>query len=146
MRPAADVIRILGLEPHPEGGHFRETFRDAAGRDGRAYSTAIYYLLSRGERSRWHCVDAAELRHFHTGAPLRLEIAPKQEAATAITLGIDLVGGERPQAVVPAGVWQRAESHGDWSLVSCTVAPGFQFEGFEMAPKGWEPPKLQGAK
>jgi predicted cupin superfamily sugar epimerase len=103
------------------------------------HSTAIYYLLRRGERSHWHRVDAAELWHFHAGAPLRLRIAPERGPHETLSLGVDLADGERPQAVVPAGAWQSAESLGEWTLVGCTVAPGFAFEGFEMAPPGWEP-------
>jgi predicted cupin superfamily sugar epimerase len=136
---AAEVIRVLALEPHPEGGHFRETFRDAAGPDGRPFSTAIYYLLVAGERSHWHRVDAAEVWHFYAGAPLLLRIADNGEAL-ARRLGADLAAGQAAQAVVPAGAWQSAESLGDWTLVGCTVAPGFRFEGFELAPADWEPP------
>ena len=141
MRTAADVIRRLDLKPHPEGGHFRETFRDArTDAHGRAASTAIYFLLARGERSRWHRVDAVEVWHFHAGAPLLLETAADERAAVArVTLGPDLAAGERPQAVVPAGAWQAAESLGAWTLVGCTVAPGFEFERFELAPAGWRP-------
>jgi uncharacterized protein len=136
---AEDVIRILDLKPHPEGGHYRETFRDSETIDGaRAASTAIYFLLKRGERSRWHRVDAAEAWHWHAGSPLELQI--NAGAGTqALRLGSDLALGERPQAVVPAGAWQAAASLGDWTLVGCTVAPGFRFKGFELAPKGWEP-------
>jgi predicted cupin superfamily sugar epimerase len=137
---AADIIRLLDLKPHPEGGHFRETFRDAAGGDGRAASTAIYFLLARGERSHWHRVDAAELWHYHAGAPLLLEIAATDAGPIQrLELGPDLSGGERPQAIVPPHAWQAAESLGDWTLVGCTVAPGFDFAGFEMAPKHWAP-------
>jgi hypothetical protein len=139
VQSAEDVIGVLRLEPHPEGGHFRETFRDAAGANGRAFSTAIYYLLRRGERSHWHRVDAAEAWHFYAGAPLQLEIAQEGGPRETVTLGNDLAAGERPQAVVPAHAWQSAESLGAWTLAGCTVAPGFQFEGFEMAPEGWEP-------
>jgi uncharacterized protein len=138
---AADVIRRLDLKPHPEGGHFRETFRDARNVDGiRAASTAIYFLLARGERSHWHRVDAAEVWHFYAGAPLLLDIVSAAAATVQhVTLGTDLAGGERPQAVVPAGAWQAAQSLGDWTLVGCTVAPGFEFKGFELAPAGWSP-------
>jgi uncharacterized protein len=134
---AADVIRLLDLEPHPEGGHFRETHRDARALEGRAASTAIYYLLVRGERSHWHRVDAAETWHWYAGAPLKLEIAGA--GRSIVRLGADLAAGERPQAVVPAGEWQAAESLGDWTLVGCTVAPGFEFAGFELAPRNWSP-------
>jgi uncharacterized protein len=136
---AAEVIALLALAPHPEGGHFRETFRD--GRmveSGRAASTAIYYLLARGERSRWHRIDAVEVWHWYAGAPLALDIAEEGQART-VRLGGDLRGRERPQAVVPAGAWQQAASLGDWTLVGCTVAPGFEFAGFELAPNGWAP-------
>ena len=136
---AAEIIRLLDLRPHPEGGHYRETFRDPrqdAG--GRSLSTAIYFLLAAGERSRWHRIDAVEIWHWHAGAALSLEIADNDGIAT-MRLGRDLAAGERPQAVVPAGAWQAAESLGAWTLVGCTVAPGFDFRSFEMAPKDWTP-------
>jgi uncharacterized protein len=138
---AADVVRILDLKPHPEGGYFRETFRDAGGAAStRGYSTAIYYLLARGERSHWHRVDAAEVWHWYAGAPLALEIAAGGHATSErLLLGANLTNGERPQAIVPAHAWQAAESLGDWTLVGCTVAPGFEFAGFEMAPGNWAP-------
>jgi uncharacterized protein len=141
MQPlsASDVIRLLALEPHPEGGHFCETFRDTVA-DARAASTAIYFLLARGECSHWHRVDAAEVWHYYAGAPLSLAIAARERAPIErVTLGPDIAAGERPQTVVPAGAWQTAKSLGDWTLVGCTVAPGFEFKGFELAPKGWEP-------
>jgi len=138
---AADVIRLLDLKPHPEGGHFRETFRDRRLVDGgRAASTAIYFLLARGERSHWHRVDAVEIWHWHAGAPLLLETAEKDAGPVVrVILGQDLLADERPQAVVPAGAWQAAQSRGDWTLVGCTVAPGFAFAGFELAPPRWNP-------
>jgi predicted cupin superfamily sugar epimerase len=136
---ASDIIRLLDLKPHPEGGHFRETFRDTRQVEGRAASTAIYFLLARGERSHWHRVDAAEVWHWHAGAPLLLEIAPAPGRIERLTLGDDLSSGQRPQAVVPAHAWQAAQSLGDWTLVGCTVAPGFAFSGFELAPKDWSP-------
>ncbi|WP_316161193.1 cupin domain-containing protein [Bradyrhizobium sp. SZCCHNRI20481] len=137
---AADIIARLGLQPHPEGGHFRETFRDpAVDASGRAASTLIYFLLARGERSHWHRVDAVETWHFYAGAALTLRIAAEGQAPQTTTLGIDLAAGQQPQAIVPAYAWQAAESAGDWTLVGCTVAPGFMFEGFELAPPGWEP-------
>src|SRR5436190_24210630 len=141
MMSAADVIRNLALRPHPEGGHFCETFRDVRNvDDGRAASTAIYFLLARGERSHWHRIDAAEVWHFYAGAPLLLELAVRAAGPVQRhTLGADLVGGERPQAVVPAGVWQAAQSLGDWTLAGCTVAPGFEFSAFELALKDWTP-------
>jgi predicted cupin superfamily sugar epimerase len=136
---ATEVIRLLGLQPHPEGGHYRETFRDATtDASGRAASTAIYFLLAAGEISRWHRVDAAEAWHWHAGAPLALAIADPA-GRRIVRLGADLAAGERPQAVVPRGAWQQAESLGAWTLVGCTVAPGFRFEGFEIAPPGFEP-------
>jgi uncharacterized protein len=136
---AEDIIARLGLKPHPEGGHFRETFRDARlDADGRARSTAIYFLLARGERSHWHRIDAAEIWHYYAGHALTLEIADGG-IRRLIRLGPDLCRGEVPQAVVPAHAWQAAQSSGDWSLVGCTVAPGFEFACFELAPKGWAP-------
>ena len=138
MLTAAEVIAMLELVPHPEGGHYRETFRDPREVDGRSVGTAIYYLLAEGERSHWHQVDAAELWHFYEGAPLELEIAANGTKRTVI-LGADLGAAQRPQAVVPTGAWQAARTLGAWTLVGCTVAPGFDFAGFEMAPAGWEP-------
>jgi uncharacterized protein len=136
----AEIIRLLDLKPHPEGGHFRETFRDGKTIDGaRAASTAIYFLLARGERSHWHRVDATEIWHWHAGAPLALDIAPPSGRRERITLGSDLAAGERPQGIVPAHAWQAAQSLGDWTLVGCTVAPGFEFAKFELAPPGFEP-------
>ena len=137
---ADTVIRLLDLAPHPEGGHFRETFRDAAQISGgtRAASTAIYFLLRAGEVSRWHRIDVAEVWHWYAGAPLQLDVAA-DGPPRALTLGVDLAAGQRPQAVVPARAWQRAQSLGDWSLVGCTVAPGFEFAQFELAPVGFEP-------
>jgi predicted cupin superfamily sugar epimerase len=135
---AVQIIRLLGLEPHPEGGHFRQTFRDAREVDGRAVSTAIYFLLARGERSHWHRVDAAELWHYYAGAPLVLEVAAGGQIRR-MRLGPDLAAGERPQAIVPAHTWQAAESTGDWTLTGCTVAPGFEYAGFELAPSNWAP-------
>jgi predicted cupin superfamily sugar epimerase len=139
---AEHVIDLLGLSPHPEGGYFRETFRDrATDAAGRAASTAIYFLLIGGQSSRWHRVDAAEAWHWYLGAPLALTIAndADQPGRCELRLGSDLLAGERPQAVVPAGAWQRAESLGPWTLVGCTVAPGFHFAGFELAALGFEP-------
>ena len=137
---ASDVIRLLQLKPHPEGGHFRETFRDARTlEDGRAASTAIYFLLARGERSHWHRVDAVEIWHWYAGAPLELEISEGEGRIARVTLGNDLTSGQRPQAVVPAQAWQAAQSLGDWTLVGATVAPSFEFFVFELAPKGWAP-------
>ncbi len=140
MLSAADIIRLLDLKPHPEGGHFRETFRDPRTIDGRrAASTAIYFLLARGERSHWHRVDAVEVWHYHAGSPLALDIAPADGPVERTILGPDLAAGERPQAAVPAHDWQAARSLGDWTLVGCTVAPGFEFAGFELAPPDWTP-------
>jgi len=136
---AADVIRLLDLKPHPEGGHFRETFRDPRTIDGRrAASTAIYFLLAAGERSHWHRIDAVETWHYYAGAPLALEIAASDGGPVErMTLGPDIAAGERPQAIVPARAWQAAASLGAWTLTGCTVAPGFEFAQFELAPKGW---------
>jgi uncharacterized protein len=136
---AQDVIRLLNLKPHPEGGYFRESFRDTRQVEGRAASTAIYFLLARGERSHWHRVDAVEVWHWYAGAPLALEISQTPGRVERVTLGCDLNAGERPQAVVPVRAWQAAETLGDWTLVGSTVAPGFEFAGFELAPKNWQP-------
>ena len=139
MIGAEEIIALLDLAPHPEGGWFKETFRDDPGPDGRAKSTAIFFLLTVGQESAWHRVDAAEVWHFYDGAPLTLRVAAEGQPAITRLLGNDLAAGERPQLVVPAGLWQSARSSGDWTLVGCTVAPGFTFEGFEMALPGWGP-------
>jgi predicted cupin superfamily sugar epimerase len=137
---AAEVVRRLDLKPHPEGGFYRETFRDACTNpQGRAASTAIYYLLALGDVSEWHRVDAAEVWHFYAGAPLVLTVSENGHDASAHHLGPDLARNQHPQFVVPAGWWQTATSLGAWTLLGCTVAPGFTFAGFEMAPAGWRP-------
>jgi uncharacterized protein len=139
-RPSAsDIIAQLDLKAHPEGGHYRETFRDpAVDASGRSHSTAIYFLLSRGERSHWHRIDAVEVWHYYAGDALTLQIAD-DDGTRSITLGPNIAAGEAPQAIVPASTWQAAESVGDWTLVGCTVAPGFDFATFELAPKDWAP-------
>ncbi len=132
--PARQVIDALDLQPHPEGGWFRETFRDEA-------STAIFYLLEAGQVSAWHRVtNAVEVWHHYAGGPLQLGVAAPGAPAREQVLGPDLFAGQRPQAVVPAGWWQSARPLGAWTLVGCTVAPAFEFAAFEMAPEGWAPP------
>lgn len=135
---ADEIITALGMTPHPEGGWYVQTFVDEAGADGRALSTAIYFLLKAGEVSHWHRVDAVETWHWHAGAPIALSIADEASGQTHV-LGPDLVAGQRPQVVVPRHGWQSARSLGDWTLVGCTVAPGFRFEGFELALPDWQP-------
>ena len=139
MREAERIIAALSLSPHPEGGHYGETFRDKEPANGRAYSTAIYYLLRTGEVSRLHKIDAVEVWHFYRGAPLELTIVEEGKPAVVHILGADVEKGERPQIIVPAGAWQEARPLGDYTLVGCTVAPGFLFETFEMAPSGSAP-------
>ena len=136
---AADIIARLQLKPHPEGGHYRETFRDThTDASGRAHSTAIFFLLARSERSHWHRIDAVEAWHYYAGSALVLQIADGN-GRHLIRLGSNLAAGEVPQVIVPQAAWQSAESTGDWTLVGCTVAPGFDFAKFELAPKGWTP-------
>ena len=138
---AADIIATLGLSPHPEGGHYREMFRDdhAVDATGRAASTAIYFLLRAGEVSRWHRVDAVEVWHFYAGEPLALTIQESGAQYKTRMLGNDLRADQRPQIVVPANVWQMARPLGAWGLAGCTVAPGFEFGGFELAAPGFNP-------
>jgi predicted cupin superfamily sugar epimerase len=135
------LIASLGLQPHPEGGLYAETWRSGASPGGRAAGSAIYYLLRAGERSAWHRIDAAEVWHHYAGAPLQLRVAsgPGFEKARVLVLGSEVRAGQRPQLVVPAGDWQSATSLGSWTLAGCTVAPAFTFEKFELAPPGWEP-------
>jgi uncharacterized protein len=137
---AAEIIRLLDLRPHPEGGHFRETFRDPAQDNrGRAVSTLIYFLLAAGEISRWHKVDATEVWHYYAGAALEIAISENGSEMSVHRLGPDLISAERPQLVVPAHFWQSAKSLGPWTLAGCSVAPGFEFSGFELAPADWSP-------
>ena len=138
---ASEIIALLDMKPHPEGGHYVETYRDPTGPAGRGNSTAIYFLLQVGEVSAWHRVDAAEHWFWHAGGPLALSISDDGDLARAIRLGPDLRSGQRPQAVVPPNAWQAAESLGAWTLVSCVVAPGFLFERFEVADEDWFPGK-----
>jgi predicted cupin superfamily sugar epimerase len=141
---ADELVERLGLIPHPEGGFYRETYRDCPAEGGRGAQTAIYYLLREGDLSAWHRVlDAAEIWHFYAGAPLALSLSADGQSVETLRLGPNLAAGERPQAVVPARAWQSARSLGAWTLVGCTVAPAFQFSSFELAPKGWEPGNSQ---
>jgi uncharacterized protein len=136
---ADDLAETLAMRPHPEGGRYVETWRgpDAG---GRPTATAIYFLLVAGERSHWHRVDADEIWLFHAGDPLAIDIAGAAGATVERhVLGSSIVAGERPQVVVPGGAWQSATPLGEWTLVSCVVAPGFEFGGFELAPDGWAP-------
>ncbi|MGE3692019.1 MAG: cupin domain-containing protein [Novosphingobium sp.] len=137
---ASAIIARLGLQPHPEGGWFRETWRADAPAGERAGATAILFLLDVGERSHWHRVDAAELWLWHAGSPLTLAMAAHGEGpVTHARLGPDVLAGDMPQALVPPGHWQAAEPDGGWVLVSCVVSPGFEFAGFELAAPGWVP-------
>ena len=135
---AEEIIALLELEQHPEGGWYRQTFEDTPDAGQRAQSTAIYYLLEGGDLSAWHRVDAAEVWHWYAGAPLKLRLSNSGKSIDEFTLGPDLILGQRPQVVVPRHCWQTAKSVGEWTLVGCTVAPGFQFSGFEMAPEGFK--------
>lgn len=136
---AAEIIARLGLAPHPEGGCYRETYRHAAEGGGRGDATCIYYLLQAGETSHWHKVDAVEIWHHYAGAPLALSISEDGRAVRTEVIGKDFAAGQQAHAVVPPDAWQSAVSLGDWTLVGCTVAPAFDFAGFEMAPKDWRP-------
>lgn len=136
---AAAIIKALDLKPHPEGGWYAETWRADAGDGKRPSGTAIYYLLEKGQRSHWHRIDATEIWHFYAGAPLRLSVSTDGQTTEQVTLGADIGAGERPQLIVPPNAWQSAESLGDWTLVGCTVSPGFLFETFTMPPEGWSP-------
>jgi len=136
---ADEIIKKLGLQPHPEGGYFKETFRDPGEANGRSHGTAIFFLLKAGEGSHWHKVDATEIWHFYAGSPLELRISDGNSDAQNLILGNNLHVGELPQHIVPADHWQAASTLGEWTLAGCTVSPGFEFSKFELAPPGWEP-------
>ena len=139
MDEADRIIAALDLAPHPEGGWFRQTWIAEAEPGVRPAGTCIYFLLKAGERSHWHRVDAAEIWHFHAGSPLILRLAETLAGpAHAVRLGPDVCAGEVPQLIVPPGHWQAAEPTGDHALVSCTVSPGFRFDGFKLAPPGFD--------
>jgi predicted cupin superfamily sugar epimerase len=133
------LIEHLGLTPHPEGGHYRETWRHPGVDGDRGHGTAIWYLLQAGECSHWHRFDAVEVWHWYRGSPLELLVSDDGTDVTRIVLGPDFDAGETPQAVVGAGVWQSARSLGDYTLAGCTVAPAFAFDTWELAPRGWAP-------
>jgi uncharacterized protein len=134
-----DIIAKLALTPHPEGGWYRQTWQ--ADNADRPTGTAIYYLLETGQKSHWHHVDAVEIWHFYAGAPLILSIAPQGGPASDHRLGPDVLNGEAPQIIVPKGYWQSASSTSDWTLVGCTVSPGFNFEGLHLAPPDFDIPR-----
>jgi hypothetical protein len=136
---AARIVAALGLQPHPEGGHYVETWKTLAEAGERPSGTAIYYLLAEGEVSHFHRVDADEIWHFYAGSPLQITLSPGDTGAVMRILGPDLDEGHRPQIMVPKHWWQGARSLGAWTLVGCTVSPGFTFAGFEMAPPGFQP-------
>lgn len=136
---ADEIIAHLNLAPHPEGGFYRQTW--AAENDGRPHGTCIYFLLKDGRASHWHKVDATEIWHYYAGAPLVLSTAETDIGpATQTTLGPDLNNGQRPQGIVPKDHWQAAKTTGEWTLVGCTVSPGFNFDGFTLAPQGFDIP------
>lgn len=137
---AREIIRLLNMQPHPEGGHYTETFRAPAPDGARPASTLIHFLLQADEVSAWHRVDADEMWLWQAGGPLVLTTSPPDgKGASTLTLGPDLRAGQNLQGIVPAHHWQTAETLGAWTLVSCVVAPGFDFAGFELAPPDWRP-------
>ncbi|MEZ5708283.1 MAG: cupin domain-containing protein [Blastomonas sp.] len=134
------LIEKLELQPHPEGGWYRETWRGENGPDGRASETAIHFLLEQGQASHWHRVDATEIWCWHAGSALSLSAAPGDDGpVTSVSLGPDVMAGELPHHVIAPGAWQTARADRDWALVSCIVSPGFEFSGFTLAPPGWAP-------
>ena len=140
MSDAKALIETLGLAPHPEGGWYRETWRAEAAPGERAPATAILFLLEAGQHSHWHKVDATELWLFHAGSALKLETAATDAGPVRTArLGGEVLAGEQPQLRVDAGQWQSAEADRGWTLVSCLVSPGFEFEGFTLAPPEWAP-------
>ncbi|NNK77247.1 MAG: cupin domain-containing protein [Litoreibacter sp.] len=139
MTTAQDLIERLSLEPHPEGGWYRQTWIEETASGRRPAGTCIYYLLDEGGMSHWHRVDATEIWHFYVGAPLTLRLSETDEGpARTHVLGPDFSAGQSPQVIVPKDCWQAARAYQGWSLVGCTVSPGFQFSGFTMAPDGFD--------
>ena len=145
MQSAKSIIQTLDLAPHPEGGWYKETWRAEASAGQRAAGTAIYYLLEADQFSHWHRIDSTEIWHWYAGAPLSMTVSPNGHDAQSIHLGPEIAIGQRPQYIIPPEWWQTATSLGHWSLMGCTVSPGFEFSGFEMAPNDWRPtPRGQG--
>jgi uncharacterized protein len=140
MTTAQEVIAVLGMQQHPEGGWYVETWRAPASTGARPSGSAILFLLAAGDRSHWHRVDADEVWGYSAGGPLELRVWAEGEAVTVHRLGGDVAGGDVVQAVVPAGAWQAARPLAEWTLVGCIVTPAFEFAGFELAPAGWGPP------
>ena len=138
--PAIVVRDALGLAPHPEGGHYRELWRDQPASGQRGVGSSILFMLAAGESSHWHRVDAAEIWLWQGGSALTLRVADGEAGWRHVRLGPDLAGGEVLQATVPKHAWQDASSQGGWTVVSCIVTPAFEFAGFEMAAPGWSPP------
>lgn len=136
---ARDIIAALDLKPHPEGGHYRQTWKADAAAGERAAGTAIYFLLAAGQVSHWHRVDSAEVWHFYRGAPLELSLSADGRSIEKHILGPDFETGQAPQIIVPSHVWQAAKSLGAWTLVGCTVSPGFEFSKFKLAAPDWKP-------
>lgn len=141
MTSAQDIIELLSLAPHPEGGFYRRTYQHKDGPVERGFSTAIYYLIEGKDDALWHRTDGDEIWHWYAGAPLTLSIADRDNKVKAHTLGSDLIAGMRPQILVPGNHWQHAESQGEWTLCGCTVSPGFEFMSYELAERGWHPEK-----
>ncbi|WP_419903671.1 cupin domain-containing protein [Kiloniella sp.] len=135
---AKEIIQKLQLQPHPEGGWYKETYRHNSDDGGRGDQTAIFFLLEEGQSSHWHRIDAVEMWHWYAGSPLVLK-SHSGEQEQVVTLGPDVLAGQTPQFVIPKGYWQAAIAENGWALVGCTVAPAFEFEGFELAAPGWAP-------
>ena len=144
MQSAKAIIESLDLTPHPEGGWYKETWRAEADPGNRAAGTAIYYLLEADQFSHWHRIDSTEIWHWYAGAPLSMTVSPNGHDAESIHLGPEIGLGQRPQFIIPPHWWQTATSLGQWSLMGCTVSPGFEFDGFEMAPDDWRPAPRSG--
>tara|TARA_R110002096_G_scaffold164059_4_gene331734 strand:- start:2541 stop:2993 length:453 start_codon:yes stop_codon:yes gene_type:complete len=140
MQTVQDLIENLELSPHPEGGYYKRTFQNKEGPKGRGHATAIYYLLEGGSFNKWHKIDSDELWFWHAGATLTLETAHNDKGVQSHTLGPNVLAGELPQLLAPAHKWQRAKSNGDWTLVSCSVSPGFTFENYDLIEDpNWQP-------
>ena len=134
MTESEKLINILDMKPHPEGGYFSESFRDQENN-----VSLIYYLLKKDQRSHWHRLTKNEILHFYKGDPLLVHVSQDGKRSYTNILGDNIDNKENMHVIINAGSWFSMVSSGEYSLIGCTVAPGFNYSDFELAPKNWEP-------